>query len=220
MYVPEHFRESRIETLHALIRANSFGTIISTTDGAPFATHLPFLIDAERGSGGTLVGHMARANPHWHAFAGPDAPAPTATGESLVIFSGPHGYVSPSWYETPIAVPTWNYAAVHVYGLPRVVDDETAVTELLARTVDTYESGFEHPWRVDRLSGDLVERLAKNIVAFELPIARIEGKLKLSQNRSAADRRRVVQALQGSGAPGDLALAELMVLHSFPETGP
>src|SRR5688500_3243148 len=136
MYVPEHFRESRIERLHALIREHSFGILVSTVDGAPFATHLPLLIDAERGPYGTLVGHMARANPHWRSFIG--AYASTATGDSLVVFSGPHAYVSPSWYETPIAVPTWNYAAVHVYGSPRVIDDETAVTQLLARTVDTY----------------------------------------------------------------------------------
>jgi len=221
MYIPEHFRESRIETLHALIRQHSFGTLVSLVDGAPFATQLPFLLDGTRGAHGTLVGHMARANPHWTAFVGASEPRIDggAGVESLVMFAGPHAYVSPSWYEAPVAVPTWNYAAVHAYGRPRVIEDEDAITQVLSRTVDTYEGGFEQPWRIDRLPSEVLERMAKNIVAFEIPIARLEGKLKLSQNRSAADRQSVIDTLSRSASPEDVAVAELMVLHSSPDRG-
>jgi transcriptional regulator len=216
MYIPDHFRESRTEVIGDLIRANSFGTLVSVVDGVPFATHLPFLLDSERGPNGTLVGHMARANPHWRAFeAGGDGARVEPTAESLVTFLGPHAYVSPSWYVAPVAVPTWNYAAVHVYGRPRILEDEAAVRGVLARTVNNYESAFERPWTIDDIPGDVVERMAENVVAFELAITRIEGKLKLTQNRSAADRRGVVEALERLGEPDGVAVAGLMDLH-FP----
>ena len=223
MYVPEHFRESRPDALHDFIRHHSFGTLVSVLDGAPFATHLPFLVDASRGPHGTLLGHMARANPHWRAFAGANGAGAgaksTETPESLVTFLGPHAYISPSWYETPISVPTWNYATVHAYGRPRIVHDTAAVVTLLTRTVDLYESGFERPWKLDGLPADYVDKMTANIVAFEIELTRLEGKLKLSQNRSAADRRSVIGALQVGAGPDGTALAEMMALHSPPERG-
>src|SRR5687767_11744063 len=105
MYVPDHFREPDIAALHALIREHSFGTLVSVLEGTPFATHMPFLLDSDRGPWGTLAGHVARANPHWRAFVESSG----GIKESLVLFTGPHAYISPSWYEAPIAVPTWNY---------------------------------------------------------------------------------------------------------------
>src|SRR5438105_8078807 len=121
MYIPAAFRESRPEALHALIRAHSFGTLISVVDSELFATHMPFLLDADRGRNGTLVGHLARPNPHWHSFG----------SLALAIFQGPHAYVSPSWYATDQAVPTWNYTAVHAYGVPLIVEAPAQVSEIL-----------------------------------------------------------------------------------------
>jgi len=113
MYIPEAFREDRLDVLHSLMREHSFATIVSSGEAGLMATHLPLLLDATRGPKGTIVGHMARANPHWQDFRG--------DVEALMIFQGPHGYVSPSWYTTPYAVPTWNYVAVHAYGRPRLI---------------------------------------------------------------------------------------------------
>src|SRR5262245_53081218 len=138
MYRPPAFREERREVLHELIRHHSFGTLVSLLEGELFSTHLPFLLDARRGQHGTLLGHMARANPHWRAFEpwpgkgdsyqsnGPSEPSERLEGSppaSLATFQGPHAYISPSWYEAEVAVPTWNYVAVHAYGYPRIVTD-------------------------------------------------------------------------------------------------
>jgi len=125
MYLPKPFREDDPARLHALIRAHGFATLISERDGEPFASHLPLLLDAERGPRGTLLGHMARANPQWRSFDQGRA--------ALAIFHGPHCYVSPSWYANAPAVPTWNYAAVHAYGRPRVLEDGGEVRALLGR---------------------------------------------------------------------------------------
>ncbi|MBA4181977.1 MAG: FMN-binding negative transcriptional regulator [Anaerolinea sp.] len=196
MYTPSHFVEERLPVLHRWMRENSFATVVSVVDGAPFATHLPVLLDASRGESGTLRAHMAKANPHWHAFDG--------EAETLVIFQGPHGYITPSWYEPDRAVPTWNYTAVHAYGRPRVFQGEAAL-ELLHDQVSLYESGFEKPWDMATQPPGYIEGMASGIVAFEVEIARLEGKGKLSQNRPA-DRDRVIAELQSRGN-GALAAA-------------
>src|SRR5207237_1079539 len=152
--------------LDDLIERHGFGTLVTVIDGAPFATHLPFLLDRERG---LLLGHVARANPHWRALGN--------GAESLAIFRGPHGYVSPSWYATGPAVPTWTFAAVHVYGVPRLLDDEARLLDLLRRLVDQYESGRERPWAMD-LPADYLKKMLGGIVGFEMPIGRMEGKFK------------------------------------------
>src|SRR5215467_5979107 len=121
MYIPKHFREDDLNTLHSLMRTYSFATLITQHEGIPFASHLPFILDTERGPYGTLLAHMARPNPQWHDLTGEQ--------EVLVIFQGPHAYISPSWYDVELSVPTWNYATVHAYGHPRIIDDQT---ELLA----------------------------------------------------------------------------------------
>src|SRR5258708_30635921 len=159
MYIPAAFRESRSETLHEWIRAYSFGTLVSVVDGELFATHMPFLLDAERSPHGTLVGHLARPNPHWHNFGSP----------SLAIFQGPHAYVSPSWYATDQAVPTWNYTAVHAYGVALVVELPSRVREILSATVTTFDSA----WTMDGLPADYIANIPTGIVAFELPIPRL-----------------------------------------------
>jgi transcriptional regulator len=206
MYIPPAFREDRQDVLHDLIRRHSFATLVSATGGALQATHLPFLLDATGGGRGTLRAHMARANPHWQSFASGD--------EVLVMFQGPHAFVSPAWYETELVVPTWNYVAVHAYGRPRLVEEPGAIRELLEATVRTYEgpaaAGGDAPWSLDRLPSKFVDQLAAAVVAFEIPIDRLEGKLKLGQNRTRADRRGAVAGLRRQGDPLSLAVADLM----------
>lgn len=199
MYVPKAFREDDIRTLHALMRQYSFATLVSQHDGRPFASHLPLLLQERAGPHGTLVGHMARANPQWRHFE---------TGEEvLAIFQGPHAYVSPSWYGTHPSVPTWNYAAVHAYGRPQCIDDPEAVRALLGDLVQMYEAPLPQPWAFE-LPGDFVANMIRAIVAFTMPITRLEGKYKLSQNRSVDDQHRVVDALQ---AQGDVVGSEVAV---------
>jgi transcriptional regulator len=202
VYIPSAFRESRPEVLHAFIQRHSFGTLVSRVEGEPFATHLPFLLDADRGPHGTLQAHMARANPHWRRLE--------EDAEVLVLFQGPHAYVSPAWYATPVAVPTWNYAAVHAYGRARVVDEPAVLRALVDGTVRAYEGAYEAPWSTERLDGAFVEKLLENIVGFEVPIHRLEGKLKFSQNRSPADREGVIAALLRQGDAQSVEVAELM----------
>ena len=200
MYTPAHFREERLPILHRWMRENSFATFVSVIDGAPFATHLPALLDSTRGELGTIRAHMARANPHWRAFE--------SGAGLLVIYQGPHGYITPSWYSATAAVPTWNYTAVHAYGVPRVLEGGAAM-ELLLDQVVLFESGFEKPWSTAGQAPGYIEGLAKGIVAFEMEVTRLEGKGKLSQNRPS-DREQVLDALAERGAPEDLALASVM----------
>jgi transcriptional regulator len=202
MYIPEHFRESRSAVLHDFIRLHSFGTLVSQVEGEPFATHLPFLLDAESGPHGTLRAHVARANPHWRGLH--------EDAQALVMFQGPHAYVSPSWYATPVAVPTWNYTAVHAYGRPRLVEDREALRALVDDTVRAYEGAYAEPWRLERLDAAVVEKMLDNIVGFEVRIERLEGKLKLGQNRSAADREGVIAALTRQGDEQSTAVATMM----------
>jgi transcriptional regulator len=199
MYIPTSFREDDIGTLHKLMRENSFATLVTQHEGVPFATHLPFLLDTERNPNGTLLAHMARANPQWHDFEN--------TQEVLVIFQGPHAYVSPSWYEVELSVPTWNYAVVHAYGIPRLIEEDDKLFDLLKSLIETHESRFEKPWPF-QLQDDYLHKMMRGIVGFEIEITRLEGKFKLSQNRTAHERENVIAALQESSHT--LPVAELM----------
>jgi transcriptional regulator len=202
VYVPKHFAESDVAKLHALMRAHSFATLVSTLDGALFATHVPLLLDAERGPLGTLVGHVARANPHARVFDG-------AT-PALAIFAGPHAYVSPRWFASAPNVPSWNYQAVHATGVLHELADPEPVRALLVRTADTYERGAASPWRLDAAPPEYGARMMRGIVAFELPIATLEGKWKLSQNKSPADRAGVAAGLHALGDADSIAIAHAM----------
>jgi transcriptional regulator len=204
VYIPPVFRVEDRSVLYDFLERFSFATLVSVLDGVPFATHLPLLLDRE---GHRLLGHMARANPHWRGFPG--------GAEALVIFQGPHAYVSPSWYVVTPAVPTWNYTAVHVYGVPRLIEEGNATSEVLDRMVAWYESARERPWPND-LPDDFRVKHLRAIVAFEVPITRIEGKFKLSQNRGVEDRRQVVRHL-GAGDAESRAVAKLMEDHSLPK---
>ena len=203
MYIPKHFESSDPAWCHALMRVQSFAVMITVDDaGAPFATHLPMLVDPSRGPLGTLRGHVARANPHWRHLA---AGRPT-----LTVFSGAHAYVSPSWYASHPSVPTWNYVTVHATGIGTLVEDEARVTALLADLVRTFEGGGPAAWSMEGLSADYLAGMRRGIVAFEIPIERLEGKAKLSQNRDAVDQGRTREALAAADDPLARAVAALM----------
>jgi transcriptional regulator len=204
MYIPQAFGVTDQQILHEFIKSYSFATLVSIVEGKPFATHLPLLFDRTRSAHGALLGHVARANPQWHAFDG--------LREALAMFQGPHAYVSPSWYATAPAVPTWNYTAVHVYGVPQVIDDDQEFSNLLDKLIAFYETGMPKPWPGE-LPHDFRTNLMKGIVGFAMDIERIEGKFKLSQNRSREDQRRVVEHLGTSTDSVDRALGELSQHH-------
>ena len=201
MYIPPAFRIEDAGKLAAFIQQHSFATLITHDGTAPFASHLPMLFRPGTGGHGTLVAHMARANPQWQHFA--------SGSEVLAIFHGPHSYISPSWYQTGPAVPTWNYAAVHAYGVPVLISEPERVLALLRETVAAYESAFAQPWTGDQFP-EFIGKLMQGIVAFEMPVSRIEGKFKLGQNRPAADSQGVFEALSRSEDANDRALAQLM----------
>jgi transcriptional regulator len=204
MYIPQAFSVTDPQILYQFIEHYSFATLVSIMDGKPFATHLPLLFDRTKSAHGALLGHVARANPHWRAF--------DSQQEALAIFQGPHAYISPSWYGTSPAVPTWNYTAVHVYGVPQVIDDNAAFSDLLDKLIAYYEAGMPTPWP-GTLPANFRASLMQAIVGFVMPIERLEGKFKLSQNRSREDQRRVVEHLGGSTDAVDRALAELSRQH-------
>ncbi len=202
MYVPNTFAEDNPAELAALMRSASFATLVTTSDGCPVATHLPLVLDDDGNGPGRLLGHVARANDHWKAFDGDT--------QALAVFAGPHAYISPSWYESPNMVPTWNYAAVHAYGRPSVIEDTDAVLALLSRLVGTYESDATGNWSMANSDLDIMRGMTKGIVAFEMPIERIEGKWKMSQNRKPEDARGAVKGLRRLGSPDAAAVADIM----------
>ena len=210
MYIPSAFRVEDAGQLAAFIQRHSFATLITHDGAAPFASHLPMLYRPEAGAHGTLVSHIARANPQWQHFS--------SGTEALVVFHGPHSYISPSWYETAPAVPTWNYAAVHAYGIPVVFSEHERVVSLLREMVSTYESAFERPWAGD-LPDEHRDKLLKGIVAFEIPVTRLEGKFKLGQNRSVADLQRVFEVLSRSDDAESRAVARLMLSQGYVQEG-
>jgi transcriptional regulator len=200
MYVPPHFSETDPATLFDFIERHSFGQLVSQVDGFPFVTHLPLILQRDAKPSGVLLGHVARANPQWRSLAGQTA---------LCVFTGPHAYVSPSWYESDFVVPTWNYTAVHAYGRVEVVEEPDTLREIVEKSVETYERAMPRPWTFD--GGETIaRRLLTQIVGFRVPIERLEGKWKLNQNHPAERRERVVRALRERGDENSLAIAEMM----------
>jgi transcriptional regulator len=193
MYTPPAFAETRVETLHDAIRAHGLATLVTHTPDGMIASHLPLMLDPTRGRFGTLIGHLARANPQ----------ARHSAGEALVIFQGPEGYITPSYYptkrENAKVVPTWNYAAVHAYGPLRIVDDKTALLDIVTRLTTAHETPRAEPWAVSDAPEDFIDGMLRAIVGVEIPIARLEGKWKMSQNRPAVDRAGVVSGLEADG---------------------
>lgn len=199
MYVPEHFRETRIEVLRAFVERHSFGTLVAVTPEGITANHIPMQLLFGPDGPGLLRGHIARANPLWRLLE-PGASV-------LAIFIGPDHYVSPSWYpskhEHGEAVPTWNYATVHVKGHIRFIDDPGWLRTLVESLTDEHERQSVNRWRITDAPADYIAGMLRAIVGFEIPVSAIEGKFKGSQNRSAADRAGVAEALRAAGLPLD-----------------
>ncbi len=211
MYVPEVFALADEAYARKVIDSHGFALLVTALDGPPQASHLPFLLAPDHGPKGTLVAHMARTNPQWRDLERLSA----EDGEALVIFQGPHAYVSPTWYAGDQVVPTWNYLVVHAYGVPRLIEDSVRVRAVIERLVARHEAGSAAPWRIDSQEEKYVAAMLRGIVAFEIPIARLEAKAKLNQNKAPQDREGVVAGLRESGDPHGAALAEIMETWPF-----
>jgi transcriptional regulator len=199
VYIPASFAQPDTDKLHDFIRGNSFALLTSQGHGGLIASHLPLLLDADAGPHVQLLGHMARANPQWR----------DVRGEVMAIFSGPHTYVSPSWYEEEGTVPTWNYVAVHAYGHLHVIEERDDLRDILRRLVSTYEGPRPEPWAFDE-SAPHVEAMLKSIVGFRIEVTRLEGKWKLSQNHPEERRRKVIRALEARPDDDSRTIARLM----------
>ena len=193
MYVPPLFKEDRIDVLHDAIRRTGLATLVTLSQDGLIASHVPMLLDADPAPYGTLVGHLARPNPQ----------ARGAIGEALAIFQGPEVYITPSWYATKRAtgkvVPTWNYVAIHAYGTVQFFDDRDRLREVVTRLTERQETPRAEPWAVTDAPADFTQGMLNGIVGFALPIARLEGKWKMSQNRPAEDRAGVIAGLTAEG---------------------
>ncbi len=206
MYLPAAFRQDDLAELHRQIADSRLATLVSHAADGLQASHLPLLLVPEEGPFGTLYGHFARANPHGRVLA--------EGGSALAVFSGPDAYVSPSWYpakaEHGKVVPTWNYIAVHAQGRAEVFDEPARLLDLLARLSDRHEAGRAQPWALGDAPREYIDAMLRAIVGFALPIERLEGKWKLGQNRSAADRQGVRDGLGASTDARDRELAQRM----------
>ena len=206
MYTPAAFQETDLPTIYDFVARHGFAILTTSgDDGLPVASHLPLHLRFDAATSAVaepavLVGHMARNNPQWQAAAGRTA---------LVVFSGPHAYVSPTWYAEPNTVPTWNYIAVHAYGRIELTEDPIELKQILSDSVSLYESAMPQPWQFDE-SSPLTETLVKQIVGFRITVERWEGKWKLNQNQSEVRRRRVEAALSArSDAQSQAVAAEM-----------
>jgi transcriptional regulator len=205
MYLPPHFREDRLEVQHQLIRTHPLGLLISAGPSGLLANPVPFLVVPDASERGTLQCHISRANTQWRDLA--------AVEECLVVFQGPQDYVTPSWYETKRetgkVVPTWNYATVHAWGRPHVIEDENWLRKQIDALTRSREASRAAPWHVEDAPADYVSAQIKGIIGIEIPIARIEGKWKMSQNRPEADRSGVIAGYREQG-PTSAAMADLV----------
>ena len=206
MYIPPHFREDRVAVLHDLIRRNSLAALITMGPDGFLANHIPMIIDPQPSPFGTLRGHLSIANPQWRD---------TLPGTmALAIFQGPSAYISPSWYpskqETGRVVPTYNFIAVHAHGPLRTFDDPALLEQHLRNLTQAHEAGFAEPWTLEDAPPGYVDGLLKGIVGVEIPISKLEGKWKISQNRPEPDRAGVVDGLRATGDPRCAHMAALI----------
>jgi len=202
MYRPKYFDVDDPSVLHAFMRENSFIALITNGDDGIVATHIPVLIETTADGRAVLHGHVAKANLHWQLFDG--------NRESMALFWGPHAYISPRWYDSDKLVPTWNYVTAHAYGRPRIVGDPDRVYALLAQLTETNESGTPAPWRVEDKPDDFIRKQFPGIVAFEMPIDRLEGKRKMNQNKQPADIQGSIEGLRTTGRDEDAEVADIM----------
>ncbi|WP_053373982.1 FMN-binding negative transcriptional regulator [Paenibacillus sp. FJAT-27812] len=205
MYIPSPFQIEDEEIIFDVMIKNSFATVISQHAGAPFATHLPLILDkANR----CLYGHFARPNPQWKDIQ---------NQEVLAVFQGPHCYISPSWYESEMAVPTWNYVAVHVYGKVELIDDEHELLDALRQMVLKYEAP-DSPYQLDQVDPDFIAGMSKGIQGFKISINKVEGKAKLSQNHRPERQALVIQRLEQSERENEQKIASAMKQNLLGET--
>jgi len=206
MYTPSSFAIDDLQDLHQQILATRLAMLVTHGEQGLQASHIPLLLDADQGPNGTLYGHLAKANPQWKELQN--------GAEALVIFAGADAYVSPGFYpakaEHGKVVPTWNYVAVHAYGAAEVFTDADRLLNLVSALTDRHEASRAQPWKVADAPADYIDGMLRAIVGFALPIERLEGKRKLSQNRSAADIAGVREGLAASPDAQDQALAHLM----------
>lgn len=211
MYNPKHFQEGRPEVLGAFMRAHPFASLVTLGADGLIATSLPLLWDPEPGPHGMLTGHIARPNPQGANAHGKGAGQGV---EALAIFSGPQAYISPGWYRTKRehgkVVPTWNYVTVHAYGPLTVIDDAEWLRRLVTRLTDLHESFSAEPWKVTDAPDGFIDQMLKGIVGIEIPLTRVEGKWKLSQNRPEPDQAGAMAGLEARGDTDSRALAEAM----------
>lgn len=200
MYLPSAFAVNDLPVLHDFMEQYSFATLVTQDSGELIASHIPFVLDRDAGPYGCLRGHLAIRNPQLAHLA--------SGSEALIIFQGPHSYISPSWYAAPDNVPTWNYTAVHAYGVSKMMD-RAALIVLLKDLVHHNEKPFEQPWDFDP-EASWIQKMLPQIAGFEIPIERMQGKFKLNQNRSAADRTRVIETLSASPDPAQRQMAALI----------
>jgi transcriptional regulator len=208
MYIPDHFEEQRLDVLHELIRLHPLATLVVAAQGELIVNHIPMLIQPH-GQFGTLLGHVARANPVWERL---DA------ASAVVVFQGPQSYISPSWYPSKHAngkaVPTWNYVAVHAHGRPRAVQDRHWLLAQVSQMTAHHEAKQALPWKVSDAPPDFTERLLERIVGIEMPIQLLRGSWKLSQNRPLADRLGVAAGLESRADSQAHAMAEMVMQRS------
>ena len=209
MYIPPAFRDDDIESIRATIRAARLASLVTATTDGPVATPLPLFLDESEGEQGVLYGHVAKANPQWKL---------QPIGDALAIFSGPDAYVTPSWYatkpETEKVVPTWNYIAVHAYGPVEFFQEHERLLEVVTRLTNRHEGARVKPWSVSDAPADFIAAQLRGIVGVRIPVARFEGKRKMSQNRPEADRIGVAAGLAASDDAADREVAPLIPLPS------
>jgi transcriptional regulator len=212
MYIPAHFEETRIEILHELMRNHPLATLVTLGSNGLNANHIPLELDPEPTPFGTLRGHVARANPVWQDF--------NADVETMVIFQGANSYISPSWYatkkETGKVVPTWNYAVVHAYGTLKIIEDKKWLRGLIERLTNHHEAEKETPWKVSDAPENYINPLLNAIVGIEIPITKISGKWKVSQNQSHANRIGVVDGLRELKEENAETIAAVIESHAPP----
>jgi transcriptional regulator len=206
MYLPDHFRVEDLPQMHALMRGRPLAALVSSGAAGLYATHLPTVLK-EEGAFGLIECHLARGNPHWRELA--------EGAEALMIFQGPEGYITPNWYATKAAsgkvVPTWNYAVVHAYGRPEVMQDKDWLRRHVGELTAQQEQTEARPWALTDAPDSYIDAMVRGIVGFRFAITRLEGKWKMSQNREPQDREGVVQGLAARGAGDDAEIAGLVV---------
>ncbi|WP_292935428.1 FMN-binding negative transcriptional regulator [Noviherbaspirillum sp.] len=207
MYLQRQFEETRLDVLHGLMKSHPLATLVVPSASGLVVNHIPLLVCSPDGELGTLRGHVARANPVWQQLAD--------TLHAVAVFQGPESYITPSWYPSKHtdgkAVPTWNYAVVHAHGIPRAIDDADWLLNHLREMSDEHERTQALPWKISDAPGDFIDRLVEAIVGIEIPIARIEGKWKVSQNRPVGDRLGVAAGLRARGDDRSHAMADLVM---------